>query len=73
MEIEEFFDRRFDETPEVGDHLPIGSAVLVVRDIDDNQVTHAGLQLEAVYCANMQPALWSWSKSSLARLFKRQN
>lgn len=73
MEIAEFFARRFDETPEVGDHLPIGSAVLVVRDIDDNQVTHAGLQLEAVSGANMQPALWSWSKSSLARLFKRQN
>ncbi len=41
------FAEKFESKPEVGDHLPLGGAVLVVREIVDDQVVRAGLQLDA--------------------------
>ena len=48
--IAELFAQRFEHKPEVGDHLPLGAdgrAVLVVREIEDDRVVRAGLQLDA--------------------------
>ncbi len=50
--IAELFADRFDETPELGDRLPIGAAALVVREMDGDRVTKAGLQF-----AEMTPRL----------------
>ncbi len=41
------FAEKFENKPEVGDHLPLGGAVLVVREVQDDQVVRAGLQLDA--------------------------
>ena len=40
------FAAKFENKPEVGDHLPLGRAVLVVREVQDDQVVRAGLQLD---------------------------
>lgn len=40
------FALKFESKPEVGDHLPLGRAVLVVREVRDDQVHRAGLQLD---------------------------
>ena len=72
MTIAELFAQRFDETPEVGDHLSFGGAVLVVRAVDEDQVTDAGLQLEALSGLAMQSALWRGVKSALGAPFNRR-
>lgn len=41
------FAEKFENKPEVGDHLPLGGAVLVVREVQDDRVVRAGLQLDA--------------------------
>jgi cell volume regulation protein A len=45
MTIAGLFADRFENAPEVGDHLPLGTATLIVRDAVDGQVTRAGLQV----------------------------
>ncbi len=55
--VSEFFSAGFDGKPEVGDHLPIGEAVIVAREVDEDRVTRAGLQLEALSGAVVQSAL----------------
>jgi len=45
MTIAALFGDRFDNTPEVGDHLPLGTATLIARDIVDGKVARAGLQV----------------------------
>jgi NhaP-type Na+/H+ and K+/H+ antiporter len=47
MTVDALFASRFDNVPEVGDHLPLGTAVIVAREVVDNVVTRAGLQLAA--------------------------
>lgn len=41
------FAAQFESKPEVGDHLPLGGSVLVAREVDDDTVIRAGLQLDA--------------------------
>jgi len=48
LTIAELFSTRFDGKPDVGDHLPIGGAVVVARELDEDRVTRAGLQLDAL-------------------------
>jgi cell volume regulation protein A len=48
LTIADLFAARFDGKPEVGDHLPVGGAELVAREVDEDRVTRAGLQLEAL-------------------------
>jgi len=45
LTIAALFASRFDDAPTVGDHLPIGAATLIAREIAGTQVTRAGLQL----------------------------
>jgi cell volume regulation protein A len=45
--IAALFASRFEDEPEVGDHLPLGTAVIVAREVADGRVTRAGLQLAA--------------------------
>jgi cell volume regulation protein A len=45
MTLAALFAARFDNAPEVGDHLPLGGATLIAHDIVDGHVTRAGLQV----------------------------
>ena len=65
MTIAELFAARFDGKPDVGDHLPIGGAEVVAREVDEDKVTRAGLQLDALSTVAVQ------SKSIFGRLFGR--
>ncbi len=47
MTIAALFSSRFDDSPEVGDHLRMGTAVIVAREVSEGVVTRAGLQLAA--------------------------
>ncbi len=47
MTIDALFASRFDNAPEVGDHLRLGAAVIVAREVADGHITRAGLQLAA--------------------------
>ncbi len=47
MTIDSLFASRFDDSPEVGDHLRLGAAVIVAREVVEGHVTRAGLQLAA--------------------------
>jgi cell volume regulation protein A len=40
----QLFDERFDEQAQVGDRLPLGGAVLIVRSVDGDRVTQVGLK-----------------------------
>ena len=53
----ELFAERFDTTPEVGDVLPVGSAKLVVRGLDGDEVDRAGLQFDDDGESPLQAAL----------------
>ncbi len=44
----QLFDERFDRDPQVGDRLAIGSAILVVRGVEDDRVTRIGLRFAGV-------------------------
>lgn len=44
--VAELFAERFDGKPDLGDHVEIGGVRLVARDIADDRVTKAGLQIE---------------------------
>jgi cell volume regulation protein A len=44
----QLFDERFDRDPQVGDRLAIGSAILVVRNVEDDRVTRIGLRFAGV-------------------------
>lgn len=42
------FAERFDEQPQIGDSLPLGQAVLVVRELADERVSKVGLKFGGV-------------------------
>ena len=44
----DLFDERFDETPQVGDRLALGRAVLVVRALQSDRVAQVGLKFSSV-------------------------
>lgn len=44
----DLFDERFDETPQVGDRLSLGRAVLVVRALQGERVSQVGLKFSSV-------------------------
>jgi potassium/hydrogen antiporter len=44
--VAELFAERFDGKPDLGDHVEIGGVRLVARDIVDDRVTKAGLQID---------------------------
>jgi potassium/hydrogen antiporter len=44
--VAELFAERFDGKPELGDHVEIGGVRIVARDIVDDRVTKAGLQID---------------------------
>ena len=46
MTVAQLFAERFDTIPEVGDTLPLGHAHLVVRGLDGDEVSRAGLQFD---------------------------
>lgn len=44
----DLFDERFDESPQVGDRLSLGRALLVVRTLRDERVAQVGLKFSGV-------------------------
>ncbi len=48
LSIADFFGLRFDGKPDVGDHLHLGTAEIVAREVDDDRVIRAGLQLDVL-------------------------
>jgi potassium/hydrogen antiporter len=68
LTIAELFAARFEGHPDVGDHLPIGGAVVVVREVEEDRVTRAGLQLDAMSGAPLQSPL----KRFLKKILKTQ-
>ena len=44
----DLFDERFDEAPQVGDRLALGRALMVVRELKNDQVTRVGLKFTSV-------------------------
>jgi cell volume regulation protein A len=42
----ELFENPLQDAPEVGDRLPLGSATLVVRELEHGRVVRVGLQFE---------------------------
>lgn len=44
--IADLFALRFENKPEVGDHLRLGTAEIIAREVDDDRVISAGLQLD---------------------------
>ena len=53
----ELFARRYDGNPQVGDRIRLGQAVLVVRDLNEEQVAKVGLKFETVGSALFGEAL----------------
>lgn len=72
LSIADFFALRFEGKPDVGDHLHLGTAELVAREIDEDRVIRAGLQLDVLAGTRKRDL----SPSSLGALvlarFKRQ-
>ncbi|MCC6912442.1 MAG: potassium/proton antiporter [Rhodospirillaceae bacterium] len=48
LSIADFFSLRFEGKPDVGDHLHLGTAEIVAREIDEDRVIRAGLQLDVL-------------------------
>ena len=44
----DLFDERFDEAPQVGDRLALGRALMVVRELKNDQVARVGLKFTSV-------------------------
>ncbi len=44
--IAQLFAERFDQTPEIGDRLPLGACILTVRKLDRDEVGEAGLRFD---------------------------
>jgi cell volume regulation protein A len=73
LTIADLFGARFDGKPDVGDHLPIGGAVVVARELDEDRVTRAGLQLDALSGAAPHASAEGRIARMLSRLFKRRS
>ncbi|MGH8495617.1 MAG: potassium/proton antiporter [Gammaproteobacteria bacterium] len=46
LTVADLFETPLQDAPEIGDRLPLGSAALVVRELDQGQVVRVGLQFE---------------------------
>ncbi len=53
--ITDLFAARFENKPEVGDHLRLGSAEIIAREVDDDRVLSAGLQLDVLSAPAVKP------------------
>jgi len=73
LTIAELFSQRFDGTPDVGDHLPVGGAEIVAREVEDDRVTRAGLQLDALSTAGVKSAVRKGIGGIVDRLLKRRS
>jgi len=48
LSIADFFALHFEGKPDVGDHLHLGTAEIVAREVDDDRIIRAGLQLDVL-------------------------
>ena len=71
LSIAELFAARFEGQADVGDHFTIGGAEIVVREIEEDRVTRAGLQLDAMSGAVPLPPLRRAFKKVLKVLLGR--
>ncbi len=59
------FAEQFETAPQVGDTIPLGKCMLIVRALDDDGVSRAGLQLEEDRLADA--GLWNSARGLLKR------
>jgi cell volume regulation protein A len=72
LSIAEFFSLRFEGKPDVGDHLHLGTAEIVAREVDDDRVIRAGLQLDVLTNTHERDLLPSGLGALIRRLFRRR-
>lgn len=72
LSIADFFALRFEGKPDVGDHLHLGTAELVAREIDDDRVIRAGLQLDVLADTRKRDLSPAGLGTLLAGLFARR-
>lgn len=71
--IAEFFALRFEGKPDVGDHLHLGTAEIVAREIDEDRVVRAGLQLDVLADTRTRDLLGPGLANAFRRLFSRSS
>lgn len=72
LSIADFFALRFEGKPDVGDHLHLGTAEIVAREVDDDRVIRAGLQLDVLADSHKRDLAPSGLASALMTLFQRR-
>ena len=68
--IADYFAVRFEEHPQIGDHLALGPATLVARRTENGRVTSAGLLVDDEEVAPPPPSGWR-ARLALLRRFGR--
>lgn len=72
LSIADFFSLRFEGKPDVGDHLHLGTAEIVAREVDDDRVIRAGLQLDVLTNTHGRELSPSGLGGAIYRLFQRR-
>lgn len=72
LTIADFFALRFEGNPDIGDHLHLGTAEIVAREIEDDRVVRAGLQLDVLADTHERDLLPSGVGGLIKRLFVRR-
>ena len=72
LSIADFFSLRFEGKPDVGDHLHLGTAEIVAREVDDDRIIRAGLQLDVLTNTHERELLPSGLGAVIRRLFRRR-
>lgn len=70
LSIADFFALRFEGKPDVGDHLHLGTAEIVAREVDDDRVVRAGLQLDVLADTRKRELSPSGFRAYVKGLFK---
>lgn len=71
LSIADFFSLRFEGKPDVGDHLHLGTAEIVAREVDDDRVIRAGLQLDVLSDSHRRDMTPPANSSFLSKVFSR--
>jgi cell volume regulation protein A len=72
LSIADFFSLRFEGKPDVGDHLHLGTAEIVAREVEDDRVVRAGLQLDVLTDTHERDLLPSGLGAVIRRLLMRR-
>lgn len=68
--VAELFAARFETAPQVGDSLPLGQCLLIVRAMDGEDVSRAGLQFSESEAGAQAKSLRGWFRAGLNRMLR---